>query len=161
VATLTVCTVTALVILTSGVYDPEAALGAISAGTVTDSMLGAPLSAAAFATVFGPLGELFVAVCLILFAFTSLLGASYYGEQCLTYLTGSRRFVPLYRLLFLGAVVLGGVGSLSAAWLLVDLSNGLMAAPNLVALLLLSRETVPLLRPYRSRLERPGQGYSP
>jgi AGCS family alanine or glycine:cation symporter len=147
VATLTVCTVTALVILTSGVYDPEAALGAISAGTVTDSMLGAPLSAAAFATVFGPLGELFVAVCLILFAFTSLLGASYYGEQCLTYLTGSRRFVPLYRLLFLGAVVLGGVGSLSAAWLLVDLSNGLMAAPNLIALLLLSREAVALLRP--------------
>jgi AGCS family alanine or glycine:cation symporter len=157
VATLAVCTVTALVLLTSGVYEPAAALRAISTGTVTDSMLGAPLSAAAFATVFGPWGEVFVAVCLILFAFTSLLGASYYGEQCLNYLTGSRRLVPLYRLLFLGAVVLGGVGSLSTAWLLVDLSNGLMAVPNLIALLLLSRQAVPLLQPYRSRLAEPGQ----
>jgi AGCS family alanine or glycine:cation symporter len=124
-------------------------------------MLGAPLSAAAFATVFGPWGEVLVAVCLILFAFTSLLGASYYGEQCLVYLSGSRRYVPLYRLLFLGAVVLGGVGDLSATWLLVDLSNGLMAIPNLVALLLLSREAVELLRPYRLRPWRSEQRFFP
>ncbi|MGM9607904.1 MAG: alanine/glycine:cation symporter family protein [Oscillospiraceae bacterium] len=149
VATLVICTMTALVILTSGVYDPAAALNAISSGTVENSMLGAPLSAAAFSTVFGRFGGIFVAVCLILFAFTSLLGASYYGEQCLAYLTGSRRYVPLYRLFFLGMIVLGSVGDLSATWLLVDLSNGLMAIPNLIALLLLSKEAVALINHYQ------------
>lgn len=139
-ATLIICTISALVILSSGVYDPASALQAIQSGNVTDSMLGAPLSAASFATVFGPLGKVFVSLCLILFAFTSLLGASYYGEQCLTYLTGSRRFTLFYRIFFLCAAVLGSIGNLSAVWLLVDLSNGLMALPNLAALLLLSVE---------------------
>ena len=149
IATLVICSVTALVILTSGVYDPAAALRAISAGTVENSMLGAPLSAAAFSTVFGDLGGVFVAVCLILFAFTSLLGACYYGEQCLTYLTQSRRCVPPYRVFFLVMIVLGSMGDLSATWLLVDLSNGLMALPNLIALLLLSGEAIALIRQYR------------
>lgn len=149
VATLVVCTMTSLVILTSGVYDPAAALNAIASGTVENSMLGAPLSAAAFSTVFGRFGGIFVAVCLILFAFTSLLGASYYGEQCLAYLSGSRRYVPLYRIFFLCAIVLGSVGDLSATWLLVDLSNGLMALPNLAALLRLSGEAAGLINQYR------------
>lgn len=149
VATLVVCSMTALVILTSGVYDPVTALNAIASGTVNNSMLGAPLSAAAFSTVFGRLGGIFVAVCLILFAFTSLLGASYYGEQCISYLSGSRRCIPFYRAFFLLAIVLGSVGDLSATWLLVDLSNGLMALPNLLALLLLSREAAELINRYR------------
>ncbi len=144
-ATLVVCTVTALVILTSGVYDPTAALTAIDTGTVSDAMLGAPLSAASFATVFGAGGELFVAVCLILFAFTSLLGASYYGEQCLLYLTGRSEGRPLYRLCFLAAVAAGSMGDMSVMWLLVDLTNGLMALPNLAALLMLSGQAVQLI----------------
>lgn len=148
-ATLIVCSMTALVILTSGVYDPVAALDAISSGTVEDSMLGAPLSAAAFSTVFGSFGGVFVAICLILFAFTSLLGACYYGEQCLSYLTGSQRYAPYYRFFFLCAAVLGSIGDMSAMWLLVDLSNGLMALPNLIALLLLSKEAVGLINQYR------------
>ena len=150
-ATLVVCTMTALVILTSGVYDQAAALAAIAAGAVEDSMLGAPLSAAAFSTVLGQWGGGFVAVCLLLFAFTSLLGACYYGEQALSYLTGSRRLVPAYRAAFLCAVVVGSVGDVSAMWLLVDLSNGLMALPNLIALLLLSREAVGLINQYQNR----------
>lgn len=153
VATLVVCSMTALVILTSGVYDSATALNAIADGTVDNSMLGAPLSAAAFSTVFGPFGGIFVAVCLILFAFTSLLGASYYGEQCLSYLSGSRRCVPFYRMFFLLAIVLGSVGDLSATWLLVDLSNGLMALPNLIALLLLSKEAVELINRHRFPLK--------
>ena len=155
-ATLVVCTVTALVILTSGVYDPAAALGAITSGQVESSMLGAPLSAAAFSTVFGRFGGVFVAVCLLLFAFTSLLGASYYGEQCLSYLTGSRRWVPLYRVVFLGMVVFGSVGEVSAMWLMVDLSNGLMALPNLTALLLLSGEAVRLINQFGGEARRHG-----
>lgn len=142
IATLVICTLTALTILSTGVYDPVTALHAISSGTVETSMLGAPLSIAAFSTVFGQFGAVFISICLILFAFTSILGASYYGEQCLSYLTSSHRYIPLYRLFFLCAIILGSIGNLSAIWVLVDLSNGLMAIPNLFALLRLSRETI-------------------
>lgn len=141
-ATLVICSITALVILSSGVYDPVKALLAISNNTVTSSMLGAPLSAAAFSTVLGPLGGILVSVCLILFAFTSILGAFYYGEQCLFYLTRSNRCIPTYRILFLLAVLIGSIGNLSVIWTLVDLSNGLMSIPNLIALLLLSKEII-------------------
>ena len=150
VATLLVCTVTALVILTTGVYNPEEALSAIASGTVADAMLGAPLSAAAFSTVLGRWGGLLVAVCLLLFAFTSLVGWSYYGERGLAWLTGGSRGRTLYRLLFLGAIVLGSVGDLSAVWNLADLWTGLMALPNLLALLLLTPEALRLLRPWVS-----------
>lgn len=154
IATLVVCTTTALVILTSGVYDPVAALNAIFSGSVENYMLGAPLSAAAFSTVFGQFGEIFVAICLILFAFTSLLGACYYGEQCLAYLTGINRFVPMYRVFFLSMTILGSIGNLSAMWLLVDLSNGLMAIPNLIALLFLSKEALCLINQYQPSSSR-------
>ena len=149
IATLVICSVTALVILTSGIYDVESALLAIQSGHVENSMLGAPLSSAAFATVFGPLGSVFVSLCLILFAFTSLLGACYYGEQCISYLTGTRRVIPFYRAFFLIATVLGSVSDLSATWLLVDLTNGLMAIPNLIALILLSNQAIKLIHSYK------------
>ena len=144
-ATLVVCTVTALAILTSGAYQEEAALAALQSGTVTDAMLGAPLSAAAFATVLGPLGAPFVAVCLLLFAFTSLLGCGYYGERCLAYLTGSDRWRGPYRLAFLAAVVWSATADVTVVWQLTDLFNGLMALPNLCALLALSPQVLPLI----------------
>ena len=149
IATLVICSITALVILSTGVYDPETALRAITSGHIDNSMLGAPLSSAAFATVFGSWGGVFVSICLILFAFTSLLGACYYGEQCISYLTGSRRIIPFYRIFFLAAIVLGSISDLSATWLLVDLTNGLMAIPNLIALLLLSTRAVALIHSYK------------
>ena len=149
IATLVICSVSALVILTSGVYNAEAALHAIASNCVENSMLGAPLSSAAFATVFGTYGGVFVSLCLILFAFTSLLGACYYGEQCISYLTGTRRIIPFYRFFFLAAIVLGSISDLSATWLLVDLTNGLMAIPNLIALLLLSNHAVMLIHSYK------------
>ena len=145
-ATLVVCTVTALVILTSGVYQEEAALAALRAGTVTDSMLGAPLSAAAFATVLGPFGEILLAVCLLLFAFTSLLGCSYYGERGLFALTGTDRWRGVYRAVFLCAIVWSSTADVAVVWQLTDLFNGLMALPNLCALLLLSPQAFALLK---------------
>ena len=146
VATLVVCTMTALVILTTGVYRPAEALAAIAGGTVSDAMLGAPLSAAAFSTVYGPWGGAFVAVCLLLFAFTSLLGWSYYGERGLQYLTGSHRLRPAYRAVFLAMIVVGAAGDMSAVWQMADIFNGLMALPNLTAILLLSPEALDLWR---------------
>ena len=146
IATICVCSVTALVILTSGVYQEEAALAAIQAGTVTRAMTGAPLSAAAFSTVYGPFGGAFVSVCLLLFAFTSLLGTSYYGERGLQYLTGSDRWKFPFRAAFLAAIVAGSVGDVAVVWQLADIFNGLMALPNLCALLALSPEALSLLR---------------
>lgn len=139
-ATLVVCSVTALTILTSGVYDPGAALAAIQSGTVTGGMTGAPLSAAAFATVFGSWGSLIVAVCLLLFAFTSLLGWSYYGERGLLHLTGESRLRRPFQIIFLGTVVLGSVGKLTAVWAMSDICDGLMALPNLMAVAVLFPE---------------------
>lgn len=151
ISTLVICTITALAILSTGVYEPTDALRAISSGSIEPSMLGAPLSIAAFSTIFGKFGGVFVSLCLILFAFTSILGASYYGEQCLAYLTSSRRYIPIYRLFFLCAVIIGSVGDLSSIWVLVDLSNGLMAIPNLAALLRLSGDTIRQINQFQSQ----------
>ncbi len=139
-ATLVICTVTALTILTSGVYDPAVALTAVAKGTVTGAMTGAPLTAAAFATLFGHFGPAIVAVCLLLFAFTSLLGWSYYGERGISHLTGEERLRGPFRLLFLAAVVLGSVGGVGQVWALSDICNGLMALPNLLAVAVLAPE---------------------
>lgn len=141
-ATLVVCTVTALCILVSGVYDPAVTLDALRNGTVTEAMTGAPLAGAAFSTFFGRWGSVIVAVCLLLFAFTSLLGWSYYGERGLAHLTGDNRLRGLFRLLFLLTVAAGSVGSVGPVWAMSDISNGLMALPNLLAIALLAPEAL-------------------
>ncbi len=122
--TIIVCTMTALVIITSGEW--------------TTGLTGAELTAASFTHGLGSsLGGIIVAVGLILFAYSSLLGWSYYGEKGLEYLTGTRLLVH-YRMVFCVVVVLGAVSKLELVWLFSDIMNGLMAFPNLVALILLS-----------------------
>lgn len=135
-STLVVCTVTALTILVSGAWEPA-----------NPSMLtGAPLTAAAFGSVLGRAGEGVVALSLLLFAFSSILGWSYYGQQCLRYLSGSDRLLPAYRTVFLACTLAGALWEPGAIWLLVDLSNALMALPNLAALLMLAPEALATLR---------------
>lgn len=131
-STLVVCTVTALVILVSGVWQP---LGPT----------GAPLTAAAFASVLGPIGAQVVALSLLLFAFSSILGWSYYGQQCLRYLVGSDRLLPLYRMVFLGCTLAGALWEPGIIWQLVDLCNALIALPNLIALLILAPRALSML----------------
>ena len=137
-ATLVICTVTALVILTSGVYDPVAAQEMIAAGEIPREMLGSNLAASAFASLWGKAGEWMVTVSLTLFAFTSLVGAGYYGRRGVETLTRSRFVLGAYHVVFPVCVVAGAVGDLAAVWELVDLCNGLLAIPNLATLLLLS-----------------------
>lgn len=153
-ATVVICTVTALVILTSGVYSPGEALTMMESGVIPPSMLGAPLTAAGFATVFGRAGEWIVSISLILFAFTSLLGAGYYGRRGLETLTGSKFAMGVYQLMFPGCIILGAVADLTTVWELVDLFNGLLAIPNLIALLLLSPEALWLLRRWLSGMKK-------
>lgn len=145
-ATLVVCTVTALAILTSGVYSPDAALNAIGEHAVTAELTGAPLAGAAFASVLGQSGYTVVSVCLFLFAFTSLLGWSCYGEQGLASLTGEPRLRLPFRVVFLLAVVLGSVGDVTEVWALSDICNGLMAVPNLLAIFCLTSEALRALK---------------
>lgn len=86
-----------------------------------------------------------VSVSLLLFAYTSLLGWGYYGERALSFLWGNSRAVPLFRGVFLLCVVMGSLGEVGAVWQLADLTNGLMALPNLTALLLLSPQVLPCI----------------
>ena len=120
--TLVVCSVTGLVILLTGVW--------------TTGEGGAALTAAAFAAVI-PYGNVMVTVGLCLFAFTTILGWSYYGERCVVYLLGTRALIP-YRVLWVLAIPLGAMAQLNFIWLLADTLNGFMAVPNVIALLLLS-----------------------
>ncbi len=145
-ATCVVCSVTALVILTSGVYHPEEAAALIARGTVPEAFLGAPLTASAFASVLGRAGEWIVVLCSVLFAFTSLVGAGYYGRRGVEHLTGRKGVLRAYHLVFPAFILLGSVGELTAIWQLVDVFNGLLALPNLAALLLLSPEVLRRLR---------------
>ncbi|MCD8384665.1 MAG: amino acid carrier protein [Clostridiales bacterium] len=127
-STLVICTVTALAILTSGVLETEPVTGVL-------------LTAAAFSTVMGDWGGGFVAVCLTLFGFSTLLGWSWYGESGVRSLTGGRG-IKVYRLLFLALIVLGSVLELRPVWQLSDIFNALMAWPSLIALLLWRREVL-------------------
>lgn len=161
-ATIVICTVSALVILTSGVYDPVRALALAEAGTLPDGMLGAPLTAAGFATLFGEAGEWIVAVSLILFAFTSLIGSGYYGRRGVETLTGARWARAAFQLAFPACILLGAVGDVTAVWQLVDAFNGLLAVANLPALLLLSPEALHLLRVWlEARKRKTGIGENP
>ena len=140
--------VTALVILTSGVYNETLYSLAVGTPLMEKLATGAQLTAAAFSTVFGPLGGGFVAVSLVLFAFSTLLGWSYYGQRAAEYLFGARA-MPVYKALFVAAAVAGCTMRLDLAWALSDTFNGLMALPNLVGVLALRRETLREWRRYR------------
>ena len=107
-------------------------------------MTGVPMVSAAFSTVMGTWGNIFVAVCLLLFAFSSLIGWSYYGERGLSFLLGGHRGRSFFRGVFLVAIVWGSVGELTEIWQLSDLCNAMMAIPNLTALVLLSPEVFKL-----------------
>lgn len=145
-ATLLTCTITALVILVGGVYQPEAVLSQLRQGALPDWALGVPLTARSFSAVLGEAGAWIVWISLLLFAFSSILGWSYYGQQGLRYLTGGDRLLSGYRAVFLCCVVMGACGNSGALWQLVDLCNALMALPNLMALLILSPQALALLR---------------
>lgn len=148
VATLVICTMTALVILVSGVYDPAQALESIRSGDLTTVGVGVPLTAASFAVVLGRGGEWVVSLCLLLFAFSSLLGWSYYGEVALGWLVRGRGWKTVWRTVFLAVAAVGSVGEVSLVWQLVDLFTALMALPNLAALLVLSPQIMDSLNTY-------------
>jgi alanine or glycine:cation symporter, AGCS family len=122
--TLVVCTMTALVILTATSWTQG-----ISAGELTS---------ASMVETLGSAGGIIVAIATAFFAFSTLIGWSYYGEKAIEYLFGSKT-IKIYRVFFTVAVMIGAVTSLEFVWNFSDLMNGLMAIPNLIGLLLLSK----------------------
>lgn len=143
VDTILMCTLTALVILTSGVYDMGAWLGALALGAPVAE--GAVLTTDAVAVTLGGGGKVFMSAALTLFAFATVLGWAMYGEKALLYLTGGRGALA-YRLVFTAVVVVGAVGGLGPVWAVSDMFNGLMAVPNLIAISLLGGKTAAELR---------------
>lgn len=137
--TLVCCTVTALAILTSGAWSPSSPLS------------GTALCAAAFSTAFGAAGETFITVSIVLFAFATLIGWSYYGERAVCYLLGDRA-VPYYKILFSAIVLLGSTVKMELAWSLSDTFNALLAIPNLIAITILSREVLQMTGDYVHRV---------
>ena len=138
--TLVICTMTALVIITT-----QAHLLTTAAG---DRLSGADLSITAFNTGLNGSG-IVVTAGLVIFAFTTILGWSFYGERCTTYLFGEAAVMP-FRLVWVAVVVIGAVaGDRGVIWSVADTLNGLMALPNLVALLLLSGTVFRLSKEHR------------
>ncbi|MCB1877914.1 MAG: sodium:alanine symporter family protein [Chromatiales bacterium] len=131
--TLVICTITALVIVITGAW--------------TDGTTGAALSSAAFGQGLPGFGEWIVSFGLVVFAFTTILGWSVYGERCAEYLFGVKAVMP-FRILWVLAIPVGAVVKLSFVWLVADTLNALMAIPNLIALLLLGPVAFRLTREY-------------
>ena len=136
VDTMLVCTATALIVL------------------VTDANLlglkGVAVTQDAFHIAFGSFGQKLLAVCLTFFAFTTIIGWYYFGESNIRYLF-QNKFLNVYRLLVLVAVVLGALGKVDLVWNLSDMFNGFMVIPNLIALFLLRHDVRALLEDYLQR----------
>lgn len=133
--TLIICTMTGLVLIVSGAWDSDLE-GAAMTLMVFDSEL--------------PFGGNILSLCIILFAFTTMLGWSYYGERCAQFLLGPRVVMP-FRVLWVIGVFVGTQMSLGLVWKMSDSLNGMMAIPNLIALLLLSPVVFKLTQEYFQR----------
>ena len=127
VDTFIVLTMTALVVLSSGVLD----------GMITSGTTGTPVAQAAFSGALGVIGSPFVAICLLFFAFSTVIGWYFFAEQNVKYLWGKKAIIP-FAILMMGFMVLGAVLKVGVVWDLQDLFDGLLVLPNLLALVFLS-----------------------
>ena len=144
--TIVVCTITALVILTTGVVDIES--GSVLAGVQDNALVGQ-----AFTAAFGSFGPKFIAISLLFFAYSTVLGWSHYGTKAVEYLFGQKG-TRVYKVIFVGMVVVGATMKLGLAWNLSDTFNGLMMIPNLIGVLVLSGTVVDITRNYFARRVR-------
>ena len=141
--TIIVCSLTALVILSSGVVD-------LNTGAMRTGAESTALVAEAFSTVFGGFGSVFIAISILLFAFSTVLGWSQYGLRSFEYLFGSG-ISMLYKITFIVVIFFGSTMNLELAWELSDTFNGLMAIPNLIGLLFCSSTVIKILKNYIDR----------
>ena len=141
--TIVVCTLTAFAVLSSGLVDLET-------GKVLSENVSTALVAEAFSTVFGGLGGAFIAIAILFFAFSTVLGWSQYGSKGFEYLFG-RTAVKLYQIIFVVFIFVGSTMDLALAWDLSDTFNGLMAIPNLIGVIALSGTVMKITKNYVDR----------
>ncbi len=135
--TIIICSMTGFAILVTGLW------------TGTEGLNGVALTSAAFNAALPVGGDIIVAVCLLFFAFTTILGWCVYGERCAIYLFGDRVLIP-FRVIYTCVVPLGALIQLDVVWLIAEIANALMAIPNLIGLLLLSPLVFKLVKQYKA-----------
>jgi AGCS family alanine or glycine:cation symporter len=141
--TIIVCSLTAFAVLSSGLVD-------LNTGAVISDKVSTALVAEAFSTVFGTFGSAFIAVAILFFAFSTVLGWSQYGSKGFEYLFGTKA-VKIYQVLFVVFILVGATMDLALAWDLSDTFNGMMAIPNLIGVLALSGTVMKITKNYVDR----------
>ena len=130
--TIIVCTITGLCIASSGVLGMTDAAG--------QAVTGSALTIAAFESALGPVGGWLVTIGIALFAFSTILGWEYHGEKAFEYILKSHKYNMIYRIVFSLVVYVGATTTLTVVWNFSDIANALMAIPNLICMLVLSKE---------------------
>ncbi len=144
--TIVVCTITGLVIASSGVLGMTDADGAL--------LTGSDITIAAFQTVLGSGGGWLVTIGITLFAFSTILGWEYHGEKAFEYLLGTHKYNMVYRVVFSLIAYFGCTQTLSLVWNFSDIANALMAIPNLICMLMLSGEIAKDIRDFQPEIEK-------
>ena len=137
--TIIICSCTAFIILLSGV------------NYLDKSVTGIQLTQRALSTQVGPWGNTFIAICILLFAFSSIVGNYYYGESNIEFLSKNRVILYVYRFLVVGMVFFGSIAEINIVWNLADVFMGLMAVTNLIAFTLLSKQAFLALKDYQDQ----------
>lgn len=132
--TILVCSATAIVILSTGANN--------------SGMVGVGVTQEAFNIAFGPIGKIFLAVCLTFFAFTTLVGWYYFGENNIRFLFKGKNSIRIYQIIVLIFIVLGSYQKVDFVWNLADMFNGIMVIPNLIAIFALFKDTKGMLEDY-------------
>ncbi|MGL4849617.1 MAG: alanine:cation symporter family protein, partial [Clostridium sp.] len=137
--TIIICSCTAFIILLSGV------------DYTAPGVEGIQLTQKALSSQIGSFGNIFIAICILLFAFSSIIGNYYYGESNIEFLTSKKRYLFLYRLLVIFMVFSGSLAKVSVVWNLADVFMGFMAIVNLIAIFLLSKFAFAALKDYSAQ----------
>ena len=139
VTTILTCSMTGLVIISSGLMD-------------SSDMNGSTLVTAAYNMCLPHnIGMYLIAAGIMFFAFTTILGWNYYGERCLVYLTGTTKWIKPYKIIYIAAIALAPFLSLEPIWLLADITNALMIIPNLIAIIALRKVIIGETKLYFSK----------
>jgi len=138
--TILICSCTAFMVLISGAHK-------------TEGLTGIQLTQNALSSQVGGWGNIFIALCILLFAFSSIIGNYYYGETNIEFLTPNKTWLNLYRVGVIGMVMFGSIGELALVWNMADLFMGLMAVLNLIAIFLLGKVAFEALGDYSNQKE--------
>lgn len=138
VDTIIICSCTAFIILLAGDY-------------TNTSLTGIELTQAALTSQFGAFGKYFIAICIVLFAFSSIVGNYYYGQANIEFIKDSKVFITIYRICVVAMVMFGSLVEVALVWNLADVFMGFMAIINLIAITLLCRIAVLCLKDYKAQ----------